>query len=129
MNTLVKAVGLAAALAFLSPAGALAAGDSVKSMGTTHDTGKSTGMMKKSFDELDKNHDGKLSASELKAAGGSVDMSKADTNKDGKLDRSEFSAFETSQSAPGATQPGAIDKTPESSGAGSSTPSGKGGAY
>jgi len=44
-----------------------------------------------SFDELDKNKDGKLSPAEVSAVG-NLDFAKADTDKDGMLSRSEYGA-------------------------------------
>jgi len=53
--------------------------------------GTSYAMASPSFDELDKNHDGKLSKAECAGVKG-LDFAKADTNKDGYLDRAEYEA-------------------------------------
>jgi Ca2+-binding EF-hand superfamily protein len=43
------------------------------------------------FEELDKDHDGKLSKTEA-ASVKDLDFAKADTNEDGSLDRAEYEA-------------------------------------
>ena len=47
------------------------------------------------FDEVDADKDGKISAEEAKAAG--IDMSTADANQDGYLDQAEFYAVAGAQ--------------------------------
>jgi hypothetical protein len=43
------------------------------------------------FNDLDKNHDGKLTRAEAESVEG-LDFDKADTNRDGWLDRAEYEA-------------------------------------
>lgn len=77
------------------------------------------------FQNLDANHDGKISRDEAKNAPEiSNNFSTADVNKDGKLDASEFSALETPKDSTSST-PGSGTTTdlPSSVPGGSSAPS------
>jgi EF hand len=54
------------------------------------------GSGKVSFQDLDTNHDGKISREEAnKSPDVSKKFTRADTNRDGKLDAAEFAALET----------------------------------